>query len=115
MIREHVVRDKLVFQSLMRRGLREIELAPDYPFSEESVFEERCYPALSFVEHSYSHDPTNWWIPNHSCAKAMLRSAGFAVIDTPDPEILICRLDPTWSPEAVDVDRQLLQSRRTTT
>lgn len=114
MIHEHVVGDTLVFQSLMRRGLREMDLEPDYPFSEESIFEERCYPALSFVEHSYSHDPTNWWIPNHACAKAMLRSAGFMIVDSPEPEILICRLDPSWSPEAADVDRQLLHSRRST-
>jgi tRNA (mo5U34)-methyltransferase len=114
MIREHVVRDKLVFQSLMRRGLRELELEPDYPFSEEAIFEERRYPALSFVEHSYSHDPTNWWIPNRACASAMLRSAGFSIIESPEPEMLICQLDPSWSPEAADVDRALLHARRAT-
>lgn len=114
LIREHVVRDKLFFQSLIRRGLRELELATDYPFSEVAVFEERCYPALSFVERCYSHDPTNWWIPNHACAKAMLRSAGFRIIASPEPEMLICELNPSWSAEAVDVDPIFLQARRTT-
>jgi len=114
LIREHVVRDKLYFQSLMRRGLRDMEVAPDYPFSEQSIFEERCYPALSFVENCYSHDPTNWWIPNHACAKAMLRSAGFRIIASPEPEILVCKLDPSWSPESVDVDPAFLQTRRRT-
>ena len=46
---------------------------------------------MYFVEHRYAHDPTNWWIPNRACAEAMLRSAGFDVIDHPEDEVFICR------------------------
>ena len=113
LIREHVVRGKLVFQSLMRRGMRELDLEPDYPFSEKLIFEERCYPSLSFVEHSYSHDPTNWWIPNYACARAMLRSAGFNILESPEPEMLICQLDSSWSAQGAGRHRPLLRSVET--
>jgi tRNA (mo5U34)-methyltransferase len=88
---EHVVGDMLVFQSLMR-GSREVPaIGPDYPFSETSLFEQTGYPAMYFVERSYSNDPTNWWIPNRACAEAMLRSAGFEIEDHPENEVYICR------------------------
>jgi tRNA (mo5U34)-methyltransferase len=88
---EHSVGDLLVFQSLMR-GADDVEApAPDYPFSETGIFEKRGWPKMFFVEHCYSHDPTNWWIPNPACAEAMLRSAGFRVVGHPEPEVFICQ------------------------
>ena len=88
---EHVVEDTLVFQSLMR-GSREIaQIEKDYSFSETEIFEKDGYPLMYFVEHRYSHDPTNWWIPNHACAEAMLRSAGFEIVDHPEDEVYICK------------------------
>src|SRR4051812_27372077 len=67
---EHVVRDTLVFQSLMRGSRDVMPVAGDYPFSETTIFERPEYPAMYFVEQQYSHDPTNWWIPNRACAEA---------------------------------------------
>jgi tRNA (mo5U34)-methyltransferase len=88
---DHVVKDTLVFQSLMR-GSREIaQLEKDYPFSETEIFDKPGYPLMYFVEHRYSHDPTNWWIPNNACAEAMLRSAGFEIVDHPEDEVYICK------------------------
>ncbi len=88
---EHAVGDTLVFQSLMR-GSREVPaLEPDYPFSETAIFDDPAYPAMYFVERRYSNDPTNWWIPNRACAEAMLRSAGFAILDHPEDEVYICK------------------------
>jgi tRNA (mo5U34)-methyltransferase len=91
LLREHVVRDLLVFQSLMRGSSDLREFADDYPFWETSMFDDPAYPRMYFVEHCYSHDPTNWWIPNLACAEAMLRSAGFDIVDHPEDEVLICR------------------------
>ncbi len=91
LLHEHVVKDLLVFQSLMRGSPETEPLADDYPFSETSIFERPAYPRLYFVERRYSHDPTNWWIPNLSCAEAMLRSAGFEILDRPEEEVLLCR------------------------
>jgi len=92
---EHTVRDTMVFQSL-QRGSREIKpVAEDYPFSEKSIFEDPAWPAMYFVERQYSHDCTNWWIPNRACVEAMLRSAGFLIADHPEEEVYICRRSNT--------------------
>jgi tRNA (mo5U34)-methyltransferase len=91
LLREHVVLDLMVFQSMLR-GSAEIEpLEKDYSFHEERIFERPGFPRLSFVEKKYSGDPTNWWIPNRACAEAMLRSAGFEILDRPEAEVFICR------------------------
>lgn len=91
LLREHVVGDLMVFQSLMRGSLDVKAVAPDYPFSETAIFEDPGFPAMYFVEAQYSHDPTNWWIPNRACAEAMLRSAGFQVVEHPEAEVYICK------------------------
>jgi tRNA (mo5U34)-methyltransferase len=99
LLHAHAVRDLLVFQS-MQRGSTEISpLADDYPFAEEDVFDKAGYPRLHFVERCYSHDPTNWWIPNQACAEAMLRSSGFSIESHPEPEVYICRREnqEEWS------------------
>ena len=90
-LQDFVVKDLLVFQSL-QRGSREVaRVEKDYPFEETGIFEQEGYPAMYFVEKRYSHDPTNWWIPNRACAEAMLRSAGFDLIDHPEEEVYICK------------------------
>jgi tRNA (mo5U34)-methyltransferase len=88
---EHAAADTLVFQSLMRGGRDVLPLEDDYPFWETEIFEHGAYPAMYFVEHSYSNDPTNWWIPNRACAEAMLRSAGFEIVQHPENEVYICK------------------------
>src|SRR3954462_5321814 len=94
LIHEHVARDMLVFQSMLR-GSPEVEpVADDYPFAESAIFDRPGYPKMHFVENLYTGDPTNWWIPNRACAEAMLRSSGFAVVDHPEPEVFICRWQP---------------------
>lgn len=91
LLHEHVVGHTLVFQSMQRGSAEVTPLEADYPFSEKRIFDEASYPRLHFVEHSYSHDPTNWWVPNRACAEAMLRSAGFEIVNHPEPEVYICR------------------------
>jgi tRNA (mo5U34)-methyltransferase len=93
LIREHVAKDLMVFQS-MQRGSKEIfETRPDYSFNETDIFEEHDFPCAYFIEKKYSEDPTNWWIPNRSCAEAMLRSAGFKIIEHPEEEVYVCQID----------------------
>lgn len=91
LLHDHVVGDTLVFQSLMRGSKEVQQLAPDYPFWETGIFEKPGYPLMYFVERRYSHDPTNWWIPNNACAEAMLRSAGFEIVDHPEDEVYVCK------------------------
>ena len=91
LLHDHVVGDRLVFQS-MQRGYPGIQpIGDDYPFEEQSIFDAPGYPKMHFVENRYSHDPTNWWIPNRACAEAMLRSAGFEIQSRPEEETYICR------------------------
>lgn len=88
---ENVVKDLLVFQS-MQRGSSEIETVQnDYDFWQTDIFLRPGFPQMYFVEHRYSNDPTNWWIPNRACMEAMLRSSGFEIIEHPEQEVYICR------------------------
>jgi tRNA (mo5U34)-methyltransferase len=91
---QHVVGDAMVFQSLLRGRLEAAPVEPDYPFEEWAVFERRDFPKMFFIENSYAGDETNWWIPNRAGAEAMLRSAGFAIVDHPEEEIFICKRRP---------------------
>jgi tRNA (mo5U34)-methyltransferase len=91
LIHEHVARDLLVFQS-MQRGSVEVEaLEEDYAFTDVEVFDRPGFPKLHFIERRYSGDCTNWWAPNRACSEALLRSAGFAILSSPEEEVFIWR------------------------
>jgi tRNA (mo5U34)-methyltransferase len=93
LLRQRAVGRLLVFQSMLR-GSRDVRTwAPDYPFADRRPFDDPAWPRLHFVEHRYAGDASNWWIPNTAAAEAMLRSAGFAVVDRPDDEVFVCRPD----------------------
>jgi tRNA (mo5U34)-methyltransferase len=94
LIREHVAKDLFVCQSMQRGDPGEEPLDEDYPFGETAIFERATWPHLSFVEHRYAGDETNWWVPNRACTKAMLRSAGFVIDSNPEEEVFICRQGP---------------------
>ena len=94
LIREHVTDDLLVFQSLQRGADTIASVAEDYAFEQTAHFDEPGYPKLHFIEHSYSHDNTNWWAPNRACSAAMLRAAGFTIEANPEEEVFICRTAP---------------------
>jgi tRNA (mo5U34)-methyltransferase len=101
LIHEHVAGDLLLFQSMQRGTPEPFAAAEDYPFSENGVFDQPGWPRLHFVEHRYAGDPTNWWIPNPACAEAMLRSAGFAILEHPEEEVFLCRAGPASGERAV--------------
>ncbi|MDB4946108.1 MAG: Methyltransferase type 11 [Labilithrix sp.] len=93
-LREKVVGNLMVFQS-MQRGSRDVlPLEEDYPFEERAIFDDPGYPRMAFVERRYSKDPTNWWIPNRACVEAMLRSAGFRISANPEEEVYLCEVTP---------------------
>jgi tRNA (mo5U34)-methyltransferase len=91
LIHQHVARDTLVFQSMLRGSPALEEVQPDYPFSDESPFDSPAFPKLHFIERSYAGDSTNWWVPNRAAAEAILRAAGFAITAHPEAEVYICR------------------------
>ncbi|MFL6215617.1 MAG: TIGR04290 family methyltransferase [Blastocatellia bacterium] len=91
LIHEHVARDLLIFQSMLR-GSDEVEpLNDDYTFWRDDIFERPGFPQMYFIENRYAGDATNWWIPNRACAEAMLRSSGFDIVSHPESEVFICR------------------------
>jgi tRNA (mo5U34)-methyltransferase len=92
LIREHVARDLMLFQS-MQRGSAEVKaLGCDHDFWTTDIFDAPSYPRLHFIEHKYAHDWTNWWVPNRACTEAMLRSAGFDIAGHPEDEVYLCHV-----------------------
>jgi tRNA (mo5U34)-methyltransferase len=91
LIREQVAADSLLFQSMQRGSKHVLPLEPDYEFKETDVFFESGFPKLHFIEKQYSHDWTNWWVPNRACTEAMLRSAGFTIEKQIEEEVYLCR------------------------
>jgi tRNA (mo5U34)-methyltransferase len=99
LIREHVARDLMLFQSMQRGSATVDPVRPDYEFSETAPFDGPGWPKLHFIEHYYAHDPSNWWAPNRACVEAMLRSSGFAVVSHPEEEVYLCRVAERPSPD----------------
>jgi tRNA (mo5U34)-methyltransferase len=91
LIHDHVARDLMIFQSMQRGSPRVDPVCADYDFFEQAHFESPGYPKLHFIEHRYSGDWTNWWAPNAACSAAMLRSAGFEILEQPEEEVFVCR------------------------
>jgi tRNA (mo5U34)-methyltransferase len=98
LIHEHVAKDMLLFQSMQRGSRDVIDVDPDYDFNAAAPFDEPGYPKMHFIEHRYSHDETNWWVPNRACVEAMLRSSGFAIEAQPEDEVYVCRWQPVEIP-----------------
>lgn len=88
---EHVTKDMLLFQSMQRGSKTVATVDKNYPFSETAIFDKEDFPRMHFVEHEYSNDWTNWWIPNRACVEAMLRSSGFDIVDHPEEEVYLCK------------------------
>jgi tRNA (mo5U34)-methyltransferase len=102
LIHEHVAGDLLLFQSLQAgtRGMFRPE--PDYEFfAGLEEFDRPDWPRLHFIEQRYAGDPTNWWVPNEAASAAMLRSAGFEILDHPETDIFFCRRMPSNARGAV--------------
>jgi tRNA (mo5U34)-methyltransferase len=92
LLRRHVTRGLLVAQSMLRGSSQAGALKEDYSFWETKVFLRAEFPKLHFVENRYASDPTNWWIPNRACFEAMLRAAGFQIVEHPEDEVYICQI-----------------------
>jgi tRNA (mo5U34)-methyltransferase len=90
-LHDYVVRDTMIFQSMIRGSPEIAEVQDDYDFWHTDIFDSPGFPRLHFVEKRYSGDPTNWWIPNRACVEAMLRSAGFVITACPEDEVYVCR------------------------
>lgn len=101
------VRQRLVFQTMLRGEATSASTLPDYNFWDQSPFAAHGFPRLHFIEHSYAGDPTNWWIPNRAAAEALLRTAGLEIVSHPEAETWICRPDPGYQRPASVWDLEL--------
>lgn len=81
---------KLIFQTMIRGSEESRAWKDDYPFWNKEIFRNPDFPAMYFIEKSYSQDYTNWWIPNRGAVEAMLRSSGLEILDHPEHETWIC-------------------------
>lgn len=84
------VRNRLVFQTMVRGSTISPEMRDDYQFWDKQVFQDPDFPCMYFIEKKYAGDPTNWWIPNHGAMEAMLRSSGLEITAHPEAETWIC-------------------------
>lgn len=85
-----IVRERLIFQSMIRGSRESMPLEWDYPIEEREIFEDPRYPAMYFIEGAYAGDPTNWWVPNTAGVEAMLRSAGLRIDGQRGGEVYFC-------------------------
>jgi tRNA (mo5U34)-methyltransferase len=96
-LREVTVR-QLVLQTMTMPGDGVIDVPPAIGLFERDELTRPGWPCMAFIEKSLADDPTNWWVPNHACVEAMVRSAGFRVTGRPGHEIYICETDEReWS------------------
>ena len=93
------VRKLMLFQSLTIVDEQQCPLTTDYAKSLADLHNRNAlaapgWPRMAFVEGEFAGDPTNWWIPNQSGLRSMLRSAGLRIIAEPDDETFLCEPDP---------------------
>lgn len=100
LIREHVARDMMLFQTMQQGSTDVLQVPEDHPFhmpgtsTPPSFFDNPAYPKLHFIEKAFANDWTNWWAPNAAASQAMLRAAGFTIEAQPEPEVYMCRVAP---------------------
>jgi tRNA (mo5U34)-methyltransferase len=86
------VKKLLVFQTLTMPGEEEYNV-PDLGIYDRKKMLKKGWPVMAFIENKLAEDPTNWWAPNHSCIKSMLRTCGLNVVVNPGHEIYIAKRD----------------------
>ena len=100
LIREHVARDLMLFQTMQQGSDATTEVPADHPFHKPGTFDppdyfdEPGYPKMHFIERAFADDWTNWWAPNRACSEAMLRAAGFRIEAHPEHDVYLCRAAP---------------------
>ena len=92
----NVTKRMLVFQTLMAPE-DEVRTDTDKPrdIADRAALVAKGWPRLSFLEHDFAGDATNWWAANRACVEAMLRSAGMGALRRVADETYVCEPDPT--------------------
>lgn len=85
------VKKMLVFQTMTMPDRDTYENTANISLEERDVLCQSGWPKMAFIEHSIEDDPTNWWVPNSTAVKALLRECGFSLLSNPAHEIYICQ------------------------
>ena len=96
----------LMFQSMTMPGAETLRAPADLSLDDRERMLEPGWPKMAFIEHRVAGDASNWWAPDHACVEALLRSAGFRVVDRPEHEFYLC--EPAGEPDHLDL-RELLR------
>jgi len=106
-----VSRRLVMFQTLTMPG-EDYQPPPDFGLMQRELMTDPDWPKMSFIEHALERDATNWWAPNAACVEALLRTAGFRVLDRPEHEFWLC--EPAETRENPELDHliSLLRSAR---
>ena len=83
----------MMFQTLIMPGNEILLPGEDMDLLKKDVMLEAGWPKMAFIEHRLAGDPTNWWAPNLAAIEALLRSAGFRVVQRLPHEIYLCAPD----------------------
>jgi len=84
------VKRLLVFQSVATGAGGPAPRPDDVDFQTIEEVERPSWPRMAFVEHTFCHDATNWWIPTRLAVIGMLRSTGMKVEASIDRDTLLC-------------------------
>lgn len=80
----------LLVQTMSSLGEEIFEPPPEIAINARHLLDAPGWPQLKFIEHSMQNDWTNWWVPNHACVLAMLRSCGMKILNQPAHETYLC-------------------------
>ena len=83
----------LMFQTLTMPGNEVLAPLDDMELLAKDAMLEPGWPKMAFIEHRLAGDPTNWWAPNLAAVEALLRSAGFRVLQRLPHEVFLCAPD----------------------
>jgi tRNA (mo5U34)-methyltransferase len=95
----------MMFQSMTMPGPAESHVPADLPLDAREAMLDDSWPKMAFIEKRVANDASNWWAPNAACVEAMLRSAGFQVIDRPEHEFYWCETAQVPKVSADDLAR----------
>ena len=83
----------MMFQTLTMPGEEIHSPEQDMELLKRDAMLEAGWPKMAFIEHRLAGDPTNWWAPNRAAVEALLRSAGFRVVQRLPEEVYLCAPD----------------------
>lgn len=92
------VRRLMMFQTATVPGEEVATVPGEFKLDERGIMRQRGWPTMAFIEHQMAGDPTNWWVPNHACVEAILRSLCVEVVVRPRAEIYLCQPGPAADP-----------------